>query len=46
MHKHELYFGNNKQFNYNFNNRKNDGKQIMKQFEKYECFMSILMKIS
>ena len=28
MRKHELL--NNKQFNYNFNNRKNDGKQIMK----------------
>ena len=28
MHKHEL--ANNKQFNYNFNNRKIDCKQIMK----------------
>ena len=28
MRKHELL--NNKQFNYNFNNRKNDGKQVMK----------------
>ena len=36
---------NNKQFNYNFN-RKNDGKKIMKYFEKFECFMSILMKVS
>ena len=24
----------------------NNSKQVMKQFEKYECFMSILTKIS
>ena len=28
MRKHELL--NKKQFNYNFNNRKNDGKQVLK----------------
>ena len=34
----------NKQFNYNLTTEKIDGKQIM--ISTYECFMSILMKIS
>ena len=32
MRKHDLIFGKQQKFNYNFNNRKNDCKQIIEYF--------------